>query len=358
MIFYFMNMFIYIAFCVYIYTNQYISLKTKSQFSCFVWLLQFGLLAALRADTVGTDLPTYKDGFLEFVVGSERITSRSWEVGYVFLNKIIASIGGSFNLLMALCSMLTLAMVVYNIYHISSEPCFCLFLYSTLVYYYAGFNMIRQSLAMAICLFAYKYLLKRSFIKYILIILIASMFHYSALILLPLYFIVKIEITPKSLIVLVPLWLLGLYGAIRLLYVFEPFMGKYASYLTNLAYMQGRSIKNLALPMAIFLASYIFRKQLYQINSYNKFLISISFFSLVVSSVQLKVGIFERFSLYYNILNIFLLAQIPQCFYGRWQKFFAYIVVGMCAVGYNFYTFYYNFHRVLPYASVLSNLIN
>ncbi|HAK42626.1 MAG TPA: hypothetical protein DCM59_07875 [Clostridium sp.] len=218
--------------------------------------------------------------------------------------------------------------------------------------------MIRQSIAMAICLFSYKYLLRRNFIKYVLIILIAGMFHYSAFILLPLYFIVKIDINPRSLFILVLLWLVGLFGAMKLLNLFGPLMGKYALYLTNSAEMQGRGIKNLALPMAVFLTGYLFRKQLYKINPSNRMLITISFFALVATSVQLKIGIFERVSLYYNILNIFLLVQIPQCFCGVKQKLFAFIVIGMCAVSYNFYSFYFNFHDVLPYASVLSGILN
>lgn len=355
MIFYFVNMFIYVIFCVYIHTKQYILLKTKNIILCLIWLLQFGLIAALRADTIGTDLPTYKEGFFEFVAGSDRLTSRTWEVGYVLINKLVMFVSGNFNMLMVLCTLITLGFVVYNIYQISPGPCFGLFLYISLGYYYASFNMLRQSLAIAISLFAYKYLLKRVFVKYMIIILFASIFHYSALILIPLYFIVKININSKSLVILIPLWLISLFGAMKLIYFFEPFMGKYVSYLTNSTYMQGRGIKNLALPTVVFLTGYLFRKQLYKINSNNKVLITISFFALVVSSVQLKIGIFERVSLYYNILNIFLLVQIPQCFYRGWQKIFAYITIGVFAVGYNFYCFYFNFHNVIPYVSVLTN---
>lgn len=56
-------------------------------------------------------------------------------------------------------------------------------------------NGVRQFAAMAIWLLGIRYIVESKFVKYILIILLASAFHRSALILIPLYFVTKF--TPK-----------------------------------------------------------------------------------------------------------------------------------------------------------------
>ena len=54
-------------------------------------------------------------------------------------------------------------------------------------------NVVRQAVAIFIVFYAYKYICDKKLFKYILFIIIASLFHRSAILCLPLYFIGKFE---------------------------------------------------------------------------------------------------------------------------------------------------------------------
>lgn len=61
-------------------------------------------------------------------------------------------------------------------------------------------NVTRQALASAVFLFAFQFIIKRKLSFYILCILLASTFHVSALILLPLYFLLDKQLSDKYII--------------------------------------------------------------------------------------------------------------------------------------------------------------
>ena len=66
-----------------------------------------------------------------------------------------------------------------------------LFVYIASGIYTVSMNGIRQSLAAAIIFAATKYILDGNFKKFLLVILLASTIHQTALIFIPIYFIVR-----------------------------------------------------------------------------------------------------------------------------------------------------------------------
>src|SRR5690625_5857440 len=68
-----------------------------------------------------------------------------------------------------------------------------LYVYITGGLFLVSMNGIRQVLAAAIAFNAIHFLIKRNWLGYTLIIILASFFHQSALILLPIYFIVRLK---------------------------------------------------------------------------------------------------------------------------------------------------------------------
>lgn len=84
--------------------------------------------------------------------------------------------------------------------------------YSLPLFFFASLSTIRQSIATAIILFSYKYLQENKRIKYLISILIASLFHISGIAGLLLWPIIKIPINKKiSFIILFASFLFPLY---------------------------------------------------------------------------------------------------------------------------------------------------
>lgn len=152
------------------------------------------LVSALRASSIGIDTDGYvvlfnqikdfglRDSFLYL----------SFEKGYVVLNYLIGAVLGNVQWLLAVVSLvISLAFALY-IYRYSENVVVSTFLYIVLIFS-ATMNISRQYLAIAFIIFALKYVYDKKIIPTILLIIIASLFHYSALLFIP----ISILATPK-----------------------------------------------------------------------------------------------------------------------------------------------------------------
>lgn len=148
----------------------------------FVILFVF---AALRYD-FGNDYDAYLAQF--GYIKSGQYNSFDEEILFAWLNKI----SPSFSFLIVLTS----AVFLYAVYvliknNVSLEYIGIAFLVFVINPYIFLMNLsaIRQSIAMAIFIFAVHFSKKKKIIPYIILIIIASLFHKSAIVLLPLYFV-------------------------------------------------------------------------------------------------------------------------------------------------------------------------
>ena len=99
-----------------------------------------------------------------------------------------------------------------------------------------SFNGIRQAIAISIIFLSIKYLIENKISKTIIIILIASLFHYSAIIFLPIYMIgSKIYISKNLLIIFTLIFLLipNIF-LINYLQNILSFLPKYSYYLNEI----------------------------------------------------------------------------------------------------------------------------
>lgn len=91
----------------------------------------------------------------------------------------------------------------------SQYPFISVLLYAVMIYLHMNFNALRQMVSVAVFLYGYEYLTERKWMKYYLCVLIAYMFHSSALLcfILPLFSFLKI--TRKTIIILSSLIILA-----------------------------------------------------------------------------------------------------------------------------------------------------
>ncbi len=150
----------------------------------FVLVLYMSLFAGLRYNT-GGDFVHYKNFFEECVKEGNIYT---WESGYFFLNFLIKTLFGKFVILQLLVSFF-LSFSSYYFYKKESKyPIFIFSIFVSFTLYDYFFALIRQSIAVAIIFFASRFIFKREAKKYFLLVAIAFMFHSSAIIAIPLYF--------------------------------------------------------------------------------------------------------------------------------------------------------------------------
>lgn len=121
------------------------------------------------------------------------------EPGYVLLLKLTGLLGGDYLILNTLTALLILVPTAYIIIKYSKMPWISAWLYLTVTFFYNSLNFTRQSLSVAVIFLGWRFFRDRKHIPAVLIILAAAMFHVSALILLPVYFLSLIKPSAKSL---------------------------------------------------------------------------------------------------------------------------------------------------------------
>lgn len=177
---------------------------TRARKRKIFWLsLPLFLLGILRGDTVGGDLENYLAYFDDFCklnsFGDVWYVS-SHEPGYQLYTYLISRLSSSHRAFFFFTYSLSLIGPVYLIGKYSKMPLYSFFLYFSLGFYTNTFNNVRQSIAISICFLAFHFLFQRNFYKYAGMVLLATMFHYSAIITLLLYPLVGNRITIKKII--------------------------------------------------------------------------------------------------------------------------------------------------------------
>lgn len=195
---------IYIVSLLIILSNGLI-LKNKRKW--FI-LSSFGLLilvAALRSYEVGIDLT------LHYASNYAKITSTSWknafsiyagvgyyDWGFVLLCKLIGIISTDVQFFIAVTSIFTLASLGRFIYRYSADVALDTLLVLTSFTYFQYMCIIAQGIAVAIVLNGIPYLTQKKYLRYIVVVLVASLVHSSALICIVFILLQKMELKKEN----------------------------------------------------------------------------------------------------------------------------------------------------------------
>lgn len=162
--------------------------------------LQFILINGLRHYVVGIDTVVYYWNFRDVSValdyGSfiDAFTVHRFEPGYTLLVSLINLFTNNFNILLVISAALMYSLLARFVYKFSKNYFLSYYLFITLRLFDFTLNGLRQAIAMSIGLLAYEYAVERKPLKFFIIVVIAISFHYSAIILFPLYLLVNFKI--------------------------------------------------------------------------------------------------------------------------------------------------------------------
>lgn len=142
------------------------------------------LLSALRLE-VGNDYGTYVNTIHEIYVGGYVVTEPLFN-GIV---KLLCELSGGENYLLvfALFAFITIALFLNVLYKQCDSFFLGFFLLMTLGIYFRTFNTVRYYFVLALTLYSFRYVLKKEYGKFILLIGLGAFFHKSVLVVIPLY---------------------------------------------------------------------------------------------------------------------------------------------------------------------------
>lgn len=147
------------------------------------------VFSSLRVN-VGVDYKIYLSAFQNFSQGMFEYDS--FEVGFVLLNRLVIELGGSFHVLLLLIAGINGVFLYLSLKELPKLRWLALFAYlSYFDLYVYSLAAMRQSIALSIFMFSIKYIKSGNLVKYISFILLATSFHWTAIMMLPFYFIYR-----------------------------------------------------------------------------------------------------------------------------------------------------------------------
>ncbi len=163
---------------------------TRQQMCNRVCLLSiFLVLFALSACrlNVGNDYAKYVE-FMHLVNCDAYVPT---EIGFNLLVKIVYGLSGYENYLLvfAIYAFATVFIFLLAMYEQADDFPLTFFLFMMLGYYFQTFSTVRYYLALAIALYSMKFVLRRQWGRFIVLILLGATFHKSLLVVIPLYFV-------------------------------------------------------------------------------------------------------------------------------------------------------------------------
>lgn len=153
-----------------------------------IFLILF-LLSACRLN-VGNDYAKYVE-FMHLVNCDAYVPT---EIGFNLLVKLIYGLSGfeNFLLVFAFYSFVTVLFFLLAMYEQSDEFGLTFFLFMTLGYYFQTFSTVRYYLALALALYSMKFVLRRQWGRFVILVALGATFHKSLLVVIPLYFLASL----------------------------------------------------------------------------------------------------------------------------------------------------------------------
>lgn len=281
---------------------------------CFGVSLLFITIAALRGASVGTDTASYIHDYsvVKLYTFEQIIESYSDNPGYYLVSKVFSEWGVSVQVWFAIVEALYIYSVSRLIYRFSKDPGLSYILFVTIGFYAFSLAGLKQTVAMSFIFIGYRYLYDSKYVRYVLFVVLASLFHLSSLVFLfavVIHFIKKSRFYYALLSILFVIWMFS-YNTVanNLLTVLN--FEHYTSYL-EMEKESGGTLTMFFIILLIQLVSMIYMKMYSKENKMEaRDIFGMSYLGMLTQLLSLVAASAFRVGLYYSLFSIILL---PNC---------------------------------------------
>ncbi|KGE19339.1 EpsG family protein [Paenibacillus wynnii] len=271
-----------------------------------------------------------------FYMHSYRVDDLSWlgilqnkDIGFGILQMVLKSYTDDPQILIVVTALITNFLIVMVLYKYARLFDLAVYLYITSGAFIVSMNGIRQYLTAAIIFAATKYILEGSWKKYMLVVLFAALFHQSALILIPIYFIVRRKAWTTASFLMLGLAVLIVLG-------FNQFSDILFSAIKDTQYGEYQSFSEgganvfrvafYALPLVI---AFLGREKLRMLFPHIDIIVNLSLIGLLLMIISTQNWIFARLAIYFTLYQIILTTWVVKVFRKKDQKlvFLSFLII-------------------------------
>lgn len=215
-----------VDFFFYVNNNE----KNKRNYLIFFFGMT-AIVSGLRAYTIGRDTDQYYRAY-------ERIAQVDWnsfylfryELGFTAVCKALSYISREPQFLLIITSLFFAYSTGRFVYKNSCNVILSSYLFISLNIFAVYLNLMRQAIALSIILFGIECLKEKKYIRFALFVLIASLFHQSAILVLLIIFFVKLKYSKMSFPIILVASVAGYLLFNKLFTIAVKILGKYGGY--------------------------------------------------------------------------------------------------------------------------------
>jgi len=314
-------------------------------------LIPLTILGGIRYD-VGTDyMFTYYPNFYKILAGEREYT----EVGFYYLNKFIQVFSSNAQILFFITNFLFVFFLIrVNVKYSKNIRLSFVITFLSCIYFYS-LNNVRQAISAVLILNALPYLVKRQFWKFLIIILLSCIFHYSALIFIPIYLIINWRVVKKYFLPIAFIMLIAM-PALTNIAILILSHTKYVYFIESYFNNGNSNYVNILFTFILLFIAYLTLYKRRFKDKYAWVFLSIHLFAFLFSYSSLFIKVSEMISRLTFYFIIFQVVSIPYIIYKN--KYLSNkIAIGFTyLLLYGFYFVYYilikGYYGILPYQTI------
>lgn len=303
------------------------------------------------------DTGDYKHLYTLVAAGQE-IDKEAYEAGFVAILNTLTMFSNDPQIMVFVFALVTNALNILVLRKYFSLFELQIYMYITAGYYITTMNGIRQALAAAIVFAATRLIIKGKFIPYAMICLLATTIHSSAIIMIPIYFVVREKPWSKKIGIMIIICTLALIFIEPIMgSVFEAAegskLGGYEESVTS-GTEGGTNILRVFVEFIPITLAYWGRNKLKDSKPEINIFINMALISSIFMGFSLYTWLFARFNLYFKLYTFILLPYLIQNLFEKNEKRFVYYCFLICyfaffyyesviALGINYVSSYINF---------------
>lgn len=258
------------------------------------------------------------------------------EFGFYILQSLLHHISNDPQILIFTTALVTNILIVIVLYKYSRMIEVSMYVFIASGLFTVSMNGLRQTLAASIIFAATSFILKGNWKGFMLVVLLASTIHNSALIFIPIYFIVRRKAWSK-----VTILLLGIAILVTLMYstfsslifgaLSDTEYGHYSTFSEG-----GANILRIAVTGVPLLIAFMGRKKLRELWPESDTIVNLSLLGFLFMIISYKDWIFARFDIYFELYTLILFSWIIPLF-AKKQRYFVYYGLITCYFAYFLY---------------------
>jgi len=323
-----------IIFALGLLMRKYNDNKLAKKSVCVFIALSWIFLSGLRHIVVGADTANYKRIFENamtipwkdaiknlYRIPFELIEGK--DPGYVIFEKLFQIFSHNYQIYLIFIAVIIVTFLMIWIYKYSNDIIVSSVIFFCLFFSFYLTTGIRQSLATVPVVFiGYKYIKEKKFFKFILLCMLGSILHRSALFMIPFYFLSKKKITWKYLLVVI-------FATPLIFLLRNPIVSSVASFTSYTDYLEYSGNANawmfFSMMIMIFIVLIWKKDDIFEIRKDATFFYNAMIFALLCTPLVFANPNMMRVVQYFSLYLIILIPDIIKSFNPR-ERHIAYFV--------------------------------